>query len=362
MRVAFVLSTLLAGLATAKLSDTQISSVFPDSTELYGSDASFPKAFDASFVANSTHLLAVLTPTGSAEVGWIGLGSGSAMVGSDMLIMWPNAGKWVLSHGVATSTVSPKDTGSDPEEYSLVDSLSTTTSVAFLRKMDSVFKLAKQPVIFARASENPGSSDPSVTKSYHDVAYASASLDLSAKIAAPKAAAVPETPASKAQPPAAKSSVEAPAPKIAPSEPAPKPASPPEPSKPMPEPSSPPPPPMMSSSLRHRPNHKTHIYPRPRSSHASLASGIRRKKKKMSSASESGVFSAAGGGEKVKETPIVSMSMMPKVSSAGAAQLDMNTASSSGFSIAESQMSDARINLASCFLVLFTSFAMLLLL
>ena len=64
--LACVLST-----ASAKLSNDQINTVFPDATGLTGLDVSYASVMDISITLNSTHMVAEMTdPSGNA--GWLG--------------------------------------------------------------------------------------------------------------------------------------------------------------------------------------------------------------------------------------------------------------------------------------------------
>jgi hypothetical protein len=178
----WVMPCLAASSALAALSPQQVAYVFADTKGLVGGSATAAKAFEATLVANASHALVALQlldgklPGASAtDIGWIGLGAGQSMVGSDDSTMWLDGNDWVISRReptlqTLTTMQAPKDAGAADGDFAIVPELSSgkggkVVQVAFLRKLDpdynskSAFKtwnLGKAlPLVFARSSTAP---------------------------------------------------------------------------------------------------------------------------------------------------------------------------------------------------------------
>ncbi|GAA5926351.1 hypothetical protein JCM3775_000992 [Rhodotorula graminis] len=171
-------------------------------------------AYQLTVVANETAVLVSLSVDKEmGEVGWLGVGRGTAMTDADILILWPNGDStWTLSHRTASSTVMPVLVGSastdDPSSDSsgqvrVVPSLSSADKadkpcvVTFERllalddgdkyggKVAGLENKANQPFIYAYGDTNPGDSAQDTDLKQHALsAMGGTYVDLSANFAA----------------------------------------------------------------------------------------------------------------------------------------------------------------------------------
>ncbi|ORY88319.1 hypothetical protein BCR35DRAFT_289209 [Leucosporidium creatinivorum] len=184
------------------LSNQQIASVFGEgATDLTGSSVKLPQ-FTFAIITNATHALYSLNSSSqSFQVGWMGVGSGTAMANADFLISWPNpdgingpaATPWTISHRSSTggeaqpvvaSTASATSTASF---YTFLPELSTNssasyTAVSFLRLLEapsnypstSSFKSLNRngpnSFIYASSTVQPGSSEEGAVITQHNQA------------------------------------------------------------------------------------------------------------------------------------------------------------------------------------------------
>ncbi|KAJ6538780.1 hypothetical protein DFH09DRAFT_1176218 [Mycena vulgaris] len=117
-------------------------------------------------VVNGSTVQYTLTGTGKRTVGWMGMGFGTSMPNTPMVIMWGNSdGTVTLSQRQASSESMPTLVSSPPRVATLSESLSSANSDT------------KQPLIFGFGTQNPGSADKSATLLQH-VDYGTISLDL----------------------------------------------------------------------------------------------------------------------------------------------------------------------------------------
>jgi cytochrome b561 len=127
---------------------------------------------------NGTQTTYVLSGLGSSKFGWMGMGFGSQMSNTPMVIMWMNNGRAILSQRSAPSEVMPTVVSSPPRIATLLDSetkISTTTpSLAYTIPSNSD---TKQSIIFAYGTTDPNSASPDATLIQH-LDYGILSLDL----------------------------------------------------------------------------------------------------------------------------------------------------------------------------------------
>ncbi|GAA98589.1 uncharacterized protein L969DRAFT_95179 [Mixia osmundae IAM 14324] len=162
--------------------------------------------FTLSVLTNLTHGLFTMNasqPLG--KVGWMGIGFGTTMSNSDMIIVWPNEDDtWTLSHRTADGHNTPTASSSadaQPAQLVPVSSLITNSSsgsfasYTFIRALDltatsysttrtqhnTLARATGQDLIYAYSSSNPGTSDtltPDLQQHDHG-AYGSTQIDLS---------------------------------------------------------------------------------------------------------------------------------------------------------------------------------------
>lgn len=129
--------------------------------------------------ANSTTVEYILTSRGKRTLGWMGMGFGSQMANTPMVIMWSNSdGTITLSQRQAQREVMPTVVENPPRVATLNDSLSITSgSTPQLAYTIPANSDQKQSVIYAFGTQNPGSSAKDATLAEH-VDYGVLLLDL----------------------------------------------------------------------------------------------------------------------------------------------------------------------------------------
>ncbi|KAJ7141920.1 hypothetical protein C8R43DRAFT_1016841 [Mycena crocata] len=129
-------------------------------------------------VVNGSTVQYSLTSTGQQTLGWMGMGFGSQMAGSPMVIMWGNSdGSVTLSQRSARGEVMPTVAASPPRIASLSNTLSTTSGNAAFVFTIPANTDTQQSVIFGYGTTNPGSADESATLQQH-LEYGVLQLDL----------------------------------------------------------------------------------------------------------------------------------------------------------------------------------------
>ncbi|KAJ7803786.1 hypothetical protein B0H14DRAFT_1633589 [Mycena olivaceomarginata] len=133
---------------------------------------------------NGSTVQYTLSGTGKRTVGWMGMGFGTQMAGTPMVIMWGNSdGRVTLSQRQAPSEVMPTVVANPPRVATLLDTLSTTSGSSSFVYTIPANGDTKQSLIFAFGTTNPGSSDPSATLLQH-LDYGGFSLDLTKSLSA----------------------------------------------------------------------------------------------------------------------------------------------------------------------------------
>ncbi|KAJ3873438.1 hypothetical protein F5051DRAFT_381003 [Lentinula edodes] len=130
-------------------------------------------------VQNSTTQY-TLSGTGKTTPGWMGVGFGSHMANSPMVILWSNSdGLVTLSQRQAPAEVMPTVVSSPPRTATLLMNASTTSgnSPQFVFSIPSA-NTTTIPTIWAFGPQNPGSSSPSAPLQIHEET-GTASFDLS---------------------------------------------------------------------------------------------------------------------------------------------------------------------------------------
>ncbi|KAE9385519.1 hypothetical protein BT96DRAFT_868385 [Gymnopus androsaceus JB14] len=121
-----------------------------------------------------------LSGTGIMAPGWMGVGFGSQMADSPMVILWSNSdGTITLSQRQAPAEVMPTVVSNPPRTATLLNNVSTASgsSPQFVFSIPSESTVTV-PTIWAFGSINPGSSSPSATLQMHLESIA-ANFDLS---------------------------------------------------------------------------------------------------------------------------------------------------------------------------------------
>ena len=118
---------------------------------------------------NGNNVDYVLTAAEDVEVGWLALGFGASMVGSDMVVMWPNEdGGITLSQRFADSYSEPTIVQSPARVATVSESLSSTsgpnTKLAFSIPVGGELE---HNIVYAIGSQRPSSSDSSAPIAIH---------------------------------------------------------------------------------------------------------------------------------------------------------------------------------------------------
>ncbi|KAJ7252112.1 hypothetical protein B0H12DRAFT_1118540 [Mycena haematopus] len=129
-------------------------------------------------VVNGSTVQYTLTGTGTRTVGWMGMGFGTQMPNTPMVIMWGNSdGSVTLSQREAPKESMPTPVASPPRIATLSDTLSTTSGNSAFVYTISANTDTKQSLIFGFGTSNPGISDPDAPLLQH-VDYGVITLDL----------------------------------------------------------------------------------------------------------------------------------------------------------------------------------------
>ncbi|KAJ7782508.1 hypothetical protein DFH07DRAFT_790896 [Mycena maculata] len=130
-------------------------------------------------VLNGSTVQYTLTGTGVRTVGWMGMGFGSQMSNTPMVIMWGNSdGSVTLSQRQAPSEIQPTLVSDPPRVATLSTTLSTTSGNSAFVYTIPANGATTQNLIYGFGTTNPDSSDPSATLQQH-VDYGFVVLDLS---------------------------------------------------------------------------------------------------------------------------------------------------------------------------------------
>ncbi|KAJ7800577.1 hypothetical protein B0H14DRAFT_2898843 [Mycena olivaceomarginata] len=117
---------------------------------------------------NDSTVQYTLTGTGKHTVGWMGMGFGTQMSNTPMVIMWGNSdGTITLSQRQAPTEVMPTVVANPPRIATLSNTLSTTSGNATFVYTIPANSDTEQSIIFAFGTTNPGSSDESATLQQH---------------------------------------------------------------------------------------------------------------------------------------------------------------------------------------------------
>ncbi|KAF7293947.1 CBD9-like protein [Mycena kentingensis (nom. inval.)] len=142
------------------------------SSELYARDATGDRKCSSymcvGVVVNGTTTTYTLSGTGQGTPGWMGMGFGSTMSNTPMVIMWSNPdGSITMSQRRARGEVMPTVDSAPPRVATVQTSLSTTgTSPSFVFTVDST-DAATQPIIYAYGTQNPGSTAEDASFAQH---------------------------------------------------------------------------------------------------------------------------------------------------------------------------------------------------
>ncbi|KAJ7252105.1 hypothetical protein B0H12DRAFT_624354 [Mycena haematopus] len=113
-------------------------------------------------VVNGTTVQYTLTGTGKHSVGWMGVGFGTQMSNTPMVIMWGNSdGTVTLSQRQAPNEVMPTVVASPPRIATRSDTLSTTSGNSAFVFTIPANSDTTQSLIYGFGTTNPESSDPS---------------------------------------------------------------------------------------------------------------------------------------------------------------------------------------------------------
>ncbi|KAJ7090918.1 hypothetical protein B0H15DRAFT_837317 [Mycena belliarum] len=131
-------------------------------------------------VLNGSTVQYTLTGTGKRTVGWLGMGFGTQMSNTPMVILWGNSdGTVTLSQRQAPAEIMPTVVANPPRTATLSTALSSTSgSSTFVFTIPANSGETKQPLIFAFGSANPGSSAQDAGLQQH-LDYGVLQLDLS---------------------------------------------------------------------------------------------------------------------------------------------------------------------------------------
>jgi len=129
-------------------------------------------------VVNETSVEYTLSSTGKVTTGWMGMGFGSQMAGTEMVIMWANSdGSITLSQRKATGEVMPTVDSSPTRLATLSNALSTTSGNPSFVYTIPPNSATEQNIIYAFGNVAPSSSEADATLQQH-LDSESATLDL----------------------------------------------------------------------------------------------------------------------------------------------------------------------------------------
>ncbi|KAF8143354.1 hypothetical protein K438DRAFT_1691444 [Mycena galopus ATCC 62051] len=135
-------------------------------------------------VLNGSTVQYTLTGTGVRTVGWMGMGFGTQMANTPMVIMWGNSdGTVTLSQRQAPGESMPTVVASPPRVATLSDTLSTTSGNSAYVYTIPANGATTQSLIFAFGTTNPGLKDSSAPLLQH-IDYGGISLDLTKSLSA----------------------------------------------------------------------------------------------------------------------------------------------------------------------------------
>ncbi|KAJ6567832.1 hypothetical protein B0H10DRAFT_1830301 [Mycena sp. CBHHK59/15] len=135
-------------------------------------------------VVNGSTVQYTLSGTGRRTPGWMGMGFGSTMANTPMVIMWGNSdGLITLSQRQAISEIQPSVVASPPRVATLSTALSTTSGNAAFVFTIPANSDTTQKLIFGFGTANPGDSSTGANLQQH-LDYGSFTLDLTAALTA----------------------------------------------------------------------------------------------------------------------------------------------------------------------------------
>ncbi|KAJ6616686.1 hypothetical protein B0H10DRAFT_2036588 [Mycena sp. CBHHK59/15] len=135
-------------------------------------------------VVNGSTVQYTLSGTGRRTPGWMGMGFGSTMANTPMVIMWGNSnGSITLSQRQAISEIQPSVVASPPRVATLSTALSTTSGNAAFVFTIPANSDTTQKLIFGFGTANPGDSSTGANLQQH-LDYGSFALDLTAALTA----------------------------------------------------------------------------------------------------------------------------------------------------------------------------------
>ncbi|KAF7376657.1 CBD9-like protein [Mycena sanguinolenta] len=119
-------------------------------------------------VVNGSTVQYTLTGTGKRAVGWMGMGFGSQMANTPMVIMWGNSdGTVTLSQRQASAEVMPTVVANPPRIATVSDTLSTTSGNSAFVYTIPANSDTTQSLIYAFGTTNPGSTQASASLQQH---------------------------------------------------------------------------------------------------------------------------------------------------------------------------------------------------
>ncbi|KAG9101820.1 hypothetical protein FS749_002713 [Ceratobasidium sp. UAMH 11750] len=120
-------------------------------------------------ISGSDTIYTLNTTLAFNNVGWIATGFGQSMVGSPMVIMWPNSdGTITLSQREAVAHAEPQVVANPPRVASLRTDLSSLTSGVSLSFVVPSSGQTTENMIYAMSIQKPGSSDPAARLQQHN--------------------------------------------------------------------------------------------------------------------------------------------------------------------------------------------------
>ncbi|KAF9789870.1 CBD9-like protein [Thelephora terrestris] len=134
----------------------------------------------------------VLSGTGQKTVGWMAIGWGRQMSGTEMVVVWPNSdGTFTLSQRTGTGHVLPT-VDSNPSPVATKQDSVTGSSPSFVFTVPVSGTLGSEYIIWAFGDTNPGSSSPSASFTQH-LDMGETSLNLAGSIGTGTSASSPSS-------------------------------------------------------------------------------------------------------------------------------------------------------------------------
>ncbi|KAJ6456390.1 hypothetical protein C8R45DRAFT_1186522 [Mycena sanguinolenta] len=119
-------------------------------------------------VANGSTVQYTLTGTGEQSVGWMGMGFGTQMPDTPMVIMWGNSdGTVTLSQRQAPAEIMPTVVANPPRIATVSETLSTTSGNSAFVYTIPANSDTTQSLIYAFGTTNPGSKEASASLQVH---------------------------------------------------------------------------------------------------------------------------------------------------------------------------------------------------